>query len=224
MYFSTDSFTETRTKMQPPAVRAGDRTTDPPIIGRPALRPKPINKVASSPFSLSFQEQFSEIWSVKRSAAAWRHVVCSVWKSPVGWKIPPLLPERPVKFMHRTRKQLRGEMFTSLVWNLSSSPSLFPSLLWQEAEASERFSRLPEDVTIPASISSRVGRVRSGNFPRTARLPVRRGSDDYLLPVGFLCTPHQVKLLLKPPSLSPAAPRGGGRGLGDAATSNLWMF
>lgn len=122
------------------------------------------------------------------------------------------------------RKQLRGETFTSLVWNLSSSPSLFPSLLWQEAEASERFSRLPEDVTIPASISSRVDRVWSGNFPRTARLPVRRGSDDYLLPVGFLCTPHQVKLLLKPPSLSPAAPRGGGRGLGDAATSNLWMF
>lgn len=44
--------------MQPPAVRAEDQTTDPPIIGRPALRPKPINKVASSPFSLSFQETF----------------------------------------------------------------------------------------------------------------------------------------------------------------------
>lgn len=44
---------------------------------------------------------------MKRSAAAWRHVVCSVWKSPVGWKIPPLLPERPVKFTHRTPQTIK---------------------------------------------------------------------------------------------------------------------
>lgn len=102
------------------------------------------------------------------------------------------------RFSHKTCDQLTGgETFTSLLFlNFSPTYLLFLSPLYRHADRklrAECFSRLPEDVTTPANISSHAKKKK--NF-------LLLGLTSCQWRKWWLSELHQVKLLPKSLSLS----------------------